>query len=93
MSWPTLSPSCPRAIPPARHPAEPVSGCRQSPREVRLDGPLLDVEQAAALLNVKPSMLYEWVRTREVPCLRLGPACDQVHAGRAALDSPDGVVP
>jgi excisionase family DNA binding protein len=34
---------------------------------------LLDVEAAAKLLNVKPSTVYEWVRSGAMPCLRLGP--------------------
>jgi excisionase family DNA binding protein len=38
----------------------------------RLDGPLLRPEQAAALLAVKPSWIYEAVRTGRLPCLRIG---------------------
>ena len=38
----------------------------------RLDGPLLRPEQAAALLAVKPSWVYEAVRTGRLPCLRVG---------------------
>jgi excisionase family DNA binding protein len=38
----------------------------------RLDGPLLRPEQAAELLAVKPSWIYEAVRTRQLPCLRVG---------------------
>jgi excisionase family DNA binding protein len=37
-----------------------------------LDGPLLRPEQAAALLAVKPSWVYEAVRTGRLPCLRVG---------------------
>lgn len=37
----------------------------------RLDGPLLRPEQAAALLAVKPSWVYEAVRTGRLPCLRV----------------------
>lgn len=38
----------------------------------RLDGPLLRPEQAAELLAVKPSWIYEAVRTGRLPCLRIG---------------------
>ncbi len=38
----------------------------------RLDGPLLRPEQAAELLAVKPSWIYEAVRTGRLPCLRVG---------------------
>ena len=38
----------------------------------RLDGPLLRPEQAATLLAVKPSWIYEAVRTGRLPCLRIG---------------------
>ncbi len=41
-----------------------------SPR--RLDGPLLRPEQAAELLAVKPSWVYDAVRTGRLPCLRVG---------------------
>ena len=41
-------------------------------RSRRLDGPLLRPEQAAALLNVKPSWIYDAVRTGRLPCLRVG---------------------
>jgi excisionase family DNA binding protein len=37
-----------------------------------LDGPLLTPAQAAALLSVKTSWIYEAVRTGRLPCLRLG---------------------
>jgi excisionase family DNA binding protein len=37
-----------------------------------LDGPLLTPHQAAELLNVKTSWIYEAVRTGRLPCLRLG---------------------
>jgi len=37
-----------------------------------LDGPLLRPEQAAELLAVKPSWIYEAVRTGRLPCLRVG---------------------
>jgi excisionase family DNA binding protein len=38
----------------------------------RLDGPLLTPEQAAELLAVKRSWVYEAVRTGKLPCLRIG---------------------
>ncbi|HEX4114350.1 MAG TPA: helix-turn-helix domain-containing protein [Solirubrobacteraceae bacterium] len=38
----------------------------------RLDGPLLRPEQAAELLAVKTSWVYEAVRTGRLPCLRIG---------------------
>jgi excisionase family DNA binding protein len=38
----------------------------------RLDGPLLRPEEAAELLSVKPSWVYEAVRTGKLPCLRIG---------------------
>ena len=37
-----------------------------------LDGPLLTADEAAALLSVKTSWIYEAVRTGRLPCLRLG---------------------
>ena len=38
----------------------------------RLNNPLLRPEQAAQLLAVKPSWIYEAVRTGRLPCLRVG---------------------
>jgi excisionase family DNA binding protein len=37
-----------------------------------LDGPLLRPEQAAELLAVKPSWIYDAVRAGRLPCLRVG---------------------
>jgi excisionase family DNA binding protein len=37
-----------------------------------LDGPLLTPAEAATLLSVKTSWVYEAVRTGRLPCLRLG---------------------
>jgi excisionase family DNA binding protein len=52
-------------------PVGPVIQARPSgPR--RLDGPLLRPEQAAELLAVKPSWVYDAVRTGRLPCLRVG---------------------
>jgi excisionase family DNA binding protein len=39
---------------------------------VRLELPLLRPEQAAALLNVKTSWIYDAVRTGRLPCRRVG---------------------
>jgi excisionase family DNA binding protein len=55
-----------------------VTAQRQSPAggpatvPPRLDGPLLRPDQAAELLAVKRSWIYEAVRTGELPCLRIG---------------------
>jgi len=41
--------------------------------EARLaEGPLLCPHDAARLLSVKPSWVYEAVRARRIPCLRVG---------------------
>ena len=37
-----------------------------------LEGPLLRPEQAAELLNVKTSWVYDAARTNKLPCLRIG---------------------
>ena len=37
-----------------------------------LDDPLLRPERAAELLAVKPSWIYEAVRTGRLPCVRVG---------------------
>ena len=37
-----------------------------------LDAPLLTPAQAAQLLAVKPSWIYEAVRSGALPCLRIG---------------------
>jgi excisionase family DNA binding protein len=43
------------------------------PHPIRpLDGPLLRPEQAAELLAVKQSWIYEAVRTGRFPCVRVG---------------------
>ena len=41
-------------------------------RALRLDSPLLKPEQAAELLAVRTSWIYEAVRTNRLPCLRIG---------------------
>jgi excisionase family DNA binding protein len=38
----------------------------------RLDSPLLTPAEAAQLLAVKPSWIYEAVRAGTLPCLRIG---------------------
>jgi excisionase family DNA binding protein len=38
----------------------------------RLDGPLLRPDQAASLLAVKTSWIYDAVRTGKLPCIRVG---------------------
>ena len=37
-----------------------------------LEGPLLRPDQAAALLSVKKSWVYDAVRTGSLPCIRVG---------------------
>ena len=37
-----------------------------------LSEPLLTPADVAALLRVKPSTVYEWVRNGSMPCIRLG---------------------
>jgi excisionase family DNA binding protein len=36
------------------------------------NGPLLRAEEAAELLAVKPSWVYDAVRTNRLPCIRVG---------------------
>jgi excisionase family DNA binding protein len=40
--------------------------------KLRLDGPLLRAEDAARLLSVRRSWVYEAVRSGVLPCLRVG---------------------
>ena len=44
----------------------------RDPRALRLDSPLLKPAQAAELLAVRTSWIYEAVRTNRLPCLRIG---------------------
>lgn len=37
-----------------------------------LEEPLFDVEQAAALLNVRPSWVRDATRAQRLPCIRVG---------------------
>jgi excisionase family DNA binding protein len=39
---------------------------------VPLDQPLLNATQAASLLAVRPSWIYEAVRAGQLPCVRIG---------------------
>jgi excisionase family DNA binding protein len=40
--------------------------------DVDLTAPLLRPAEAARLLSVRPSWIYEAVRTGQLPCLRIG---------------------
>lgn len=40
--------------------------------ETLIDGPLLRPEEAARLLSVRTSWVYDAVRTGKVPCIRVG---------------------
>lgn len=42
------------------------------PAPVRLTEPLLDADQAAALLNVRVSWIREATRSQGLPCLKVG---------------------
>jgi excisionase family DNA binding protein len=42
------------------------------PAPARLGTPLLRPAEAAELLSVRPSWIYEAVRTNRLPCLRVG---------------------
>lgn len=62
-----------------------AQGSNRDPSEtVRLDEPLLTVEQAAGLLSVRPSWVYEAVRTEQLPVLRVG---RHLRFTRAMLES------
>jgi excisionase family DNA binding protein len=57
---------------------------RHTPDRLRhLDGPLLRPEQAAELLAVKTSWVYDAVRGGRLPCLRIG---KHVRFTRAMLE-------
>ena len=51
-------------------PAASAAGAPHTSR--RLDGPLLRPDQAAVLLAVKTSWVYDAVRTGNLPCIRVG---------------------
>ena len=59
-----------RAADATRAPTKSQSGPILTSR--RLDDPLLRPDQAAALLNVKTSWVYDAVRTGTLPCVRVG---------------------
>jgi excisionase family DNA binding protein len=44
------------------------------------EGPLLCPHEAATLLSVKPSWIYEAVRAHRLPCLRVGRHIRFTHA-------------
>lgn len=50
----------------------PLARSRDPAGARRLEGPLLRPDQAAELLAVKRSWVYEAVRTGKLPCLRIG---------------------
>lgn len=57
-----------------RHTHAPISAAppaRDQPA-ILADGPLLSPPEAARLLAVKPSWVYEAVRAHRMPCLRVG---------------------
>jgi excisionase family DNA binding protein len=49
-----------------------TNGQPVGPRALRLESPLLRPEQAAELLAVRTSWVYEAVRTNRLPCLGIG---------------------
>lgn len=49
-----------------------ASGHRTGPTTVSLNEPLLNVDDAAALLNVKVSWIREATRTGLLPCIKVG---------------------
>jgi len=52
------------------NPGSRLANLQQSARE---SDAFLTVEEAAVLLNVRPSTAREWVRQGRLPCYRLGP--------------------
>jgi excisionase family DNA binding protein len=54
------------------------------PLRLSLDEPLLDVERAAELLNVRVSWIREATRTGYLPCLKIG---KHVRYTRSMLES------
>jgi len=57
---------------PNRHRIRSGNGAPSAPATVSLHEPLLDVEAAADLLNVKVSWIREATRTGLLPCLKVG---------------------
>jgi excisionase family DNA binding protein len=56
----------------------------ESPRTTLTEGPLLRPDQAAHLLSLKKSWVYEAVRSGRVPCVRVG---RHIRFTRAMLES------
>lgn len=54
------------------HRVGPENGAPDGPTSISLNEPLLDVEAAASLLNVKVSWIREATRTGLLPCIRVG---------------------
>ena len=54
---------------------------RNEDEHVDLSEPLLDAKQVGKLLGVPPSTIYEWVRTGQMPVLRLGPRAQRWTQG------------
>jgi excisionase family DNA binding protein len=52
--------------------ASAASAAGAVPNSRSLDGPLLRPDQAAVLLAVKTSWIYDAVRTGNLPCIRVG---------------------
>ena len=50
----------------------PASRASSHPAPTLTEGPLLRPDEAAHLLSVKTSWIYEAVRSGRVPCLRVG---------------------
>lgn len=55
-----------------RHGVERENGAPTAPAAISLNEPLLKVEAAAGLLNVKVSWIREATRTGLLPCIRVG---------------------
>ena len=55
--------------------------------EVREDGKLLTVKQAAEVLHVPAPTLYRWIGQKLIPSLELGPTGRTKRIPRAALDA------
>jgi len=55
-----------------RHRIAAGNGAPSAPATISLHEPLLDVEAAASLLNVKVSWIREATRTGLLPCIKVG---------------------
>ena len=74
------------APPPTPTPLGAAPGTTVPGASRQLDGPLLGPEQAAELLSVKVSWVYDAVRTGRLPCLRVG---RHIRFTRAMLRRPN----